>query len=626
MTFPNPSGQESNEIVASKITQKLLKHFKDNYEAFIFSGEKREQLEKELVNEFGEYDPKIVAEFFSKRRENLEDIKDVDEKEFFRLLSDWDAEGHHDAKSVESFILFYEPAEVRLNSLLDKIKLAQTLEERKSTVATLRKELERLLEKRKYQASVYRDEGREEEFVLTLENLFRYSNDMLNTSISGQGTISGAFREIIEAIKRNENEFAIQDRLGHFDLENFEKEKGVYGAKGAFLAVLDKLKEDGYFRDMLVADFIRIPVDVFSKWENKESVLSELLAYYDEFVKTHQGKKIIVRSSAVYSEDNENSTGAGIYKSIVIPENASRMDFVKAVLEVYKSTNSEIAINYRKEKGIAKPEKMGLVIQEHIPSDDNTKGYVNSVMHNVPELLDIVYDSGLRPVITKDQLAEMVDLHDPRNIFHYQFDLRRKFTHLIEEIASLTLKLERYFGFPIQIEFIEADRDNMDNPQYGTFILQARFLPKEFGKKIEVNFPEGIEPIFEGRGLGAMDLELNVLDNKDDNREKEGVVIFSKSKFSSEFENEIMEALPKSGAVIILGGSRKDGGHIETLCAEKGVSVIFSEHIDYSSDRMLMLGISNERYGIPRVRDLDGFKKVRVVSNGLEGKVYGVEK
>lgn len=622
MTFPNPGTPESKEAVASKITKKLLEQYKDNAMLFIISSEERDLYEAELVKEFGEYDPRIVAEYFNSKKENLDDIKDEEEKEFFKRLADWDAEGHHEAQCVESFVFFFEPATIRLNGLLAKVKEAHTLPERVEAVKTLKEELGKLLEKRKYNATVY-SRGSEKEFILTMETLFRYFNDMLNTSISGYGSTSGAFREYVEIIIKNENEFAIQERVGHFDLENFEKEKEVYGAKGAFLGVIDKLKEDDYFRDMLVADFLRIPTDIFTKWKNGESILNDLLPFYDEFIKTHKDQKVIVRSSAVYSEDNENSTGAGIYKSIVLSPNASRMDFVKAVLEIYKSVDSEMAVKYREEKSISQEEKMGIVIQKHVDSSEETKGYVNSVMHNVPELLDIVYENGLRPAIVKSQLAEMVDLHDARNIFHYQFDLNRKFTHLIEELASLTLKLERYFGFPIQIEFIEGDREE----DFGTFILQVRFLPKDFSKKIDIRFPEGLETIYEGRGLGALDMELNVLDNSADNSENEGVVIFEKSKFTTTgFEDRVMRSLPKSGAVVVLGGSRSEGGHIETICAEKGVAVIFSDHIDYSSDRMLMAGLSNERVGMSRVSNLQGFTKVRVVSNGLEGKIYGLSK
>ncbi len=354
---------------------------------------------------------------------------------------------------------------------------------------------------------------------------------------------------------------------------------------------------------MNIPPFTIIPVDIYLRWKSGENILKYLLPYYEEYEKNYKDKEAIVRSSAVFSEDNENSTGAGIYDSIVIPKNTSKVDFVRAILSVYKSTDAESAKKYRQEKKVAHEERMGIVIQEHIPYTDYTKGYINTIMLNQPTLMDIGYDNGLRPVIDRSLLSKKYHLEDREtNIFHYQFDMKRKSSYTIAELAELAYKLETYFRFPLQIEFIEPHELSRGNSS-GTFVLQTRFLPKNFGEKVDILFPEDKTSILEGMSLGAMDQELEILDANDNNNDKEGVVIFRESEYASMAGKKIiLDSFPKKGAVIVMLASRTHGGHIETLCAEKGIVLVFNT--------------TKANW------DIFDKKKVRVVSDGLEARIY----
>gem|GEM_PF-6442123 len=48
----------------------------------------------------------------------------------------------------------------------------------------------------------------------------------------------------------------------------------------------------------------KIPVSIYKKWKNNENIDSDLETFYNQI----NEKKVILRSSAVFSEDNENST------------------------------------------------------------------------------------------------------------------------------------------------------------------------------------------------------------------------------------------------------------------------------------------------------------------------------
>lgn len=85
---------------------------------------------------------------------------------------------------------------------------------------------------------------------------------------------------------------------------------------------------------------------------------------------------IIIRSSAVFSEDNDQTTGAGIYHSEPLLGKYTFKDFCTAIEKVYISCDSENALLYRQKNNIG-DEKMGISIQKYIHS---TLCQVNSIM------------------------------------------------------------------------------------------------------------------------------------------------------------------------------------------------------------------------------------------------------
>jgi hypothetical protein len=148
-----------------------------------------------------------------------------------------------------------------------------------------------------------------------------------------------------------------------------------------------------------------------------------------------------------------------------------------------------------------------------------------------------------------------------------------------------------------------------------------------------VEFPVGIEPIFECAAEGICDEVLEVLDEADNNNQKDGLVVFRSGHMGSyaSYNEGLKRAMPKNGAAMVLIPSDPGRGHIETLAQERGVVLLFE-------DEELRAGPAEEVRKNTRQRLLEasvdwrsernnfsGHKKVRIVSNGKIARIYPVQ-
>jgi hypothetical protein len=354
--------------------------------------------------------------------------------------------------------------------------------------------------------------------------------------------------ELLEGVEKIKLEIALMEFevqfpvvIGTVDREELERQTRIYGAKGANLevakTVLAKLKESQLvaemnYIDVVIPDFERIPVEVYRKWKRGESITDDLKPFFDWI----KGRCVMVRSSAVFSEDGDENTGAGIYESTKLDAGKSLEDFEKSVIAVYESVDSDNAKKYRAERGITEDEEMGIVLHEFVDScpENGDKGYVNSVVKQVPALMDISLDNGMRPVINRNELMEIgVGAgKDDRKLFHYTPDCSRyghEYSHRFREpvvgVSLVAYLLEKYYGQPLQIEFIFSEYEGevrSFNNSKRINLLQTRSLPKNFMEPAQVEFPHDKTPLFEGRALGIIDATLPVLPNDDDNSRKTG--------------------------------------------------------------------------------------------------------
>lgn len=581
----------------------------DRYHSDIPEG----QIAQELHAKFGVYDPDLVYEYWEKMSESPSTITNPVLRS---LAEDTDEDGlsKFDRSYVRNTLASVDTAWVPIRQHLVGLETTLDLQAKKQLLTNIKEEISQLIQSRKYTIYAF-----DKEEPLELRDLEYH----LMPSVTSSRGSSVSLSDVAESLQSAHFDVKFRETLGSLDKSKLAEETLKYGAKGANLNELKRIqtavREILEFRDYEIPDYRLIPASVHEKQNTDKRILEEVNDIYQWINK----RKMIIRSSAVYSEDSENATGAGIYESIILEEGATLRDFLTKIKGIYKSVDSPEARRYRKDHGIREDEKMGLVVQEFIECPPSNRGYVNSIVKNVPELMEIVYEDGLQPIIVKER-AQKAIIHGGGEIpiMHYEVDMRRKYPHVIEELAFIITLIEKHYGQPIQAEFLQTETDGVK----GTYLVQTRFLPRNFSEKRQVEFPKE-KPLFEGRAVGAFDLTLPVLSNKGNNRKKSGIVIFNSSKFYTLGSHGADRALPESGGVVILGPSVGGGGHIETICAEKGLALVFSDEMPERHDaerELAMIYAGIERGVMGRANSLDGYTTLRLVSNGLEGKVYGV--
>lgn len=480
--------------------------------------------------------------------------------------------------------------------------------------------------------SFYRRYDRDNPIEPTWENLTQNSGLSIELETKDGGTTMGGFsiEEAVDAAQAVILRYPFEKRLSKLptrDHERFDQLRFEYGAKAANLIVLselvgdiNRLRKDSLFGvKIAVPDFQTVPVDSYRAWREGKLIDDLLQPYFDWAGALQEDDRrywddpspadYIVRSSAVFSEDGETVTGAGVYESVRVHGGATFEDFKGAVERVYESTESPQAQAYRAEHGIDR-EEMGLVIQKYVSPRDyyngqSQEGYINSRLTGVPQLMEVVTETS-RNFIKRKELEFFLPLDAEMNeraflaTHHFPPDIYKVIPDLPIRVAQLTYVAERIWGKDIQVEFV-ANGSTIN-------FVQVRELPTSLtAQTVEIHFPDE-QPVHTGASIGVGDMELPVLDNQDDNSEKAGIVIFG-GNYGWTMRNNNYR-LPKEGAVVIYSSDGRSG-HIQTLCAEKGLVCIFPD-------------VNNDMFA-PEGRELSELKKVRVVSNGIEGRVYGYE-
>ncbi len=413
------------------------------------------------------------------------------------------------------------------------------------------------------------------------------------------------------------------------DFEVVKQNTLIYWAKAANLIEIQKVM--GWISGILdenivIPRFECIPVFIYDKWLAWGNIDEYIRWFFEKF----KWSEYILRSSAVYSEDWEETTWAWVYDSIpaTTPEDdINSFDvFKEKLLTVFNSVDSGAARNYRSQNWI-ETEKMWVIVQEYIDLW-NDKWYVDSIVKNVPELMRVTM-SNTANIIDRNKLMKWFMGNNFRfDIYHCSPDMHKVIKLNISSVFSkLCILLESLYGKPVQIEiWFKKGESFLDGDLYSLF--QIRPLPANFNKKIGISFPDG-ETIFTWKSIWVWDLTLDVISNLDDNSNKEWVVIFNSSDFATEISH-LYDHLPKRWAVIVIWPSKEGLWHIETICAEKGVLCIFNKKklshkrpiwVDVVAHLAKRGTLMRKNLYSPNL-DLKWFKKLRIVSDWLEWRVY----
>ncbi|MBX7137960.1 MAG: PEP/pyruvate-binding domain-containing protein [Oligoflexia bacterium] len=436
-------------------------------------------------------------------------------------------------------------------------------------------------------------------------------------------------KEALEALRLLRFRADLEEAISKLKLEDRQTLIELYGAKGANLIFMREVlalpilaAAHRSFR-MVVPDFCTMPTTLYSEWLNGSNIEAKLMEFYSWV----RGRCVMIRSSAVRSEDREHATGAGIHDSLELQAAASFREFVTAVYAVYESVNSERALEYRRSLGIDS-ELMGIVLQEYCAPHDvdfQDQGYINTVRAGVPSLLEVVSDLGPRPLVRKHRLPEVfrTESFQSGGFLHYQLHHASYDSDRALQLAAKGLLIEWIFGAPVQIEYQLQEHELR--------IFQVRMLPKIYTQPNGVSFPDRADWVYKGAAIGACDQLLDVLNPEEDNSEREGVVIFERNSavsISGRGHHVLNLGYPKRGAVVVLEPTIERDGHLETLAVERGLACIF--HADYVSrlERSLQLGNVASFDQLPRFAtklELGGHTRLRIVANGLEGRIYPPE-
>ena len=465
---------------------------------------------------------------------------------------------------------------------------------------------------------------------------------------------AGYLVELSHAIDCGDLFLDIFEQLPHADWGEIAHDREIYGAKGALLRALVKGSEDlRPFLDRaglssVVPDFTLIPAAVYEQARHDPSVSKEVRAAYEWI----EGRSVMIRSSALHSEDGEH-LGAGVYASYRLPRNASFELYCEVVGKVYDSTESSLAQEYRRQIDFSGDEKMGVVIQEYQEGDhQESSGHINTCRFQMPSIIEVTCQDRYVPVFLSGHENEISNsssvvfpldrgrlerqIGSGGDSLYSAFLLPSDHTQdasplFAGEVGKLGLLLEMYFQRPMQIEFVAAG--------YRIYLVQARPLPEAWEHAAYVQFPERSDFLWQGASFGVLDEDLEILPDDEANCERSGLVIIDSGWRASDSLAWLERVLPKKGAVWILRPSENMRGHIESRCAERGLVIITGEllpHDEAIEYRMELLSRLWDTYGSD-VSDWlfrsdkdrpcilpphEGMKRLRVVSNGLEARVY----
>lgn len=460
--------------------------------------------------------------------------------------------------------------------------------------------------------------------------------------------------------------------VGTFDAATYERRRIEIGAKGAALEALtpytDAVREllGKLLINISIPHFTTVPTSLYESYRKSGEIPQNDLRRYYQATFGAKPCAYLVRSSAVYSEDGE-LLGAGQYATIGLTAGATFEEFIQAVKDVYDSVEHPSAVRYRQENGVTEQELMGLVIMEL--SVGEHRGYVNTMRNQMPHALDVVLSSGgfcisestddrkRQPLrlreIPGDSHPFIVDRNsallklpsgDSRALqFLVEPDSDRNelsSTYSAAAAAFVGLLTERFFGIPVQMEFVQVAHE--------MHLVQARPLPLEWIRESTVTFPDA-PMIGSTSSIGVCDQFLKVIDinlpipgleqfldpvvSPD-----EGLLIISGSLFGGN-DRRWEQLLPKRGAVLILQESRKLCGHIETCCLERGLTILYNKKGRDNDSEQLWFKLA-ETFNDPKFGEIFHRAQsamhpvpytplkptyLRVVSNGLEGRLYRVD-
>lgn len=246
--------------------------------------------------------------------------------------------------------------------------------------------------------------------------------------------------------------------------------KGNCGNKAYRLSILNKLVKNGILEDVKIPKSIVLPNE-YLKQIMQLSVDEKLdnNCFKDEILSEFNDTEYVIVRSAFNGEDIDNYSAAGLYESFI----STKDEILLTIEDVINSKNSERAKISRKLHQI--PDEAiqpSVIVQEHINADYVFTVYTKDNDGNMAiDISKIQYGEREKPtqIIYNPQkqtfniIKESVSNSEFLINDNYQLvskkieeaDIVRnfeKFVPLLKKLANNTLKIEKYFGKPQDIE------------------------------------------------------------------------------------------------------------------------------------------------------------------------------
>lgn len=216
----------------------------------------------------------------------------------------------------------------------------------------------------------------------------------------------------------------------------------LVGGKGAHL---QKLVSWG----APVAPFFVLTTDCFQHFVKHGNLPSEVEKRFDDFFKEHE---IIALRSSMISEDNADSSFAGLFETIL---NVKESDWKQSLLKIYESVHSDRVKEYLKKKKLNVDLLMAVVAQEQIQVEKSGVLFTRSPVEPTSAIaIDAAYGMG-EGVVSGFATVD-----------HHQFTRNRELIHQliqnekqvltekeIDELITVSLKMEKEIGVPSDIEW-----------------------------------------------------------------------------------------------------------------------------------------------------------------------------
>lgn len=358
-----------------------------------------------------------------------------------------------------------------------------------------------------------------------------------------------------------------------------------------------------------------------------------------ELANQFNGKSVMVRSSAVLSEDSDRFSGAGIYDSFKIGADELTPDaLLDTVLKVYASVNSDRAKQYRRNNNLS-DERMEVIIQEFA---GGVNGVVMSRLPARAGIIPVWWSSKTGAVVRGDEDATIHTIYitpsknSLKAIFISDTNIEDNHEYfVISRIGGLARKLNEKYGRDFEAEF-SADFDSgLIN------MLQIRLLTNICNKQII--FPDK-EPILTGTQVMSVGEYIGpwvIPEHVKKGWNEPAHYAYMASKLDQLLPGAGMGAdynkLTPNKKAIVLTNSCDPGIHALTIANEQGIICVcarkgelteeeFKMQHGYSRETLIHHAgeMGNALLQRPdlniSLKDLGNY--VHVVSDGLKGCVY----